>query len=144
MALLGPLMPDYADGVAAGGGGGGDVTPPTITIVSPTPGVDPGDPGGFPLSASAARATPIVLQVTDAGGLATIAIAQVFRNAAAVIVGMATVFWRGAFVAPYTGTAEVITNGFELTVSYVGGWPTASSIEFDIMPVDDGGNLGSA
>ena len=137
-------MPDYAEGVAAGSGGG-DVTPPTVTIISPTPGVAPGEAGGFPLDPTAARATPIVLRVTDAVGLAALAISQVYRDAAGDAASMAVVYWRGAYVEPYYG--DVVATGdtqLDLTVNHRAGWPMGGALEFDILPVDKSGNVGGA
>lgn len=130
------------DGYVVGGGGGGDTTPPTITIVSPTPGVLPGAPGGFPADFGTATNTPIVFTVTDAApGLAFL---QVFF----LIGGRKNLmYYRGAFEPGFAvfSRADVITNGFQFTVRADNGWPPGdgSTTTFQIIvdALDGAGNI---
>jgi hypothetical protein len=133
MAILGPLLPDYAEGVAAGGGGGGDVTAPVVTIVSPTPGVAPGDPGGFPANYADALTTPIVVNITDAGGLSLVVVTLTPSGGAPE-----TVYLRGAFVTPYEGEATGDATDLTLTIRRTGGW---ASLAFRISVSAADGNL---
>jgi hypothetical protein len=131
--------------VASGGGGGGDTTPPTIAIVSPTPGVAPGAPGGFPADLATARDTPIVLDVTDVTpGNRYICVVARFRGA----VGEEVVYRRGSFRGLYAGysSSTAISNGTRLSVRRQGGWPGSNSLDdvtFEIDAVDAAGNLAS-
>lgn len=120
MPIFGPLMPDYAEGFTAGGGGGGggDVDPPTIAIVSPTPGVAPGAPGGFSANPVTARATPVVAVVSDAVHVALVVVDMVAS-------GVRSPVYRTdvGFVLPFRGTATMLGADLTLTVTHGGGWP---------------------
>lgn len=116
---------------------GSDVTPPTITVVSPTPGVEPGQPGGFPADYDTAKDTPIVLEVTDlAPGVAYVALLALTGGSEEVV------YRRDAFRGLYaTGSSlEVIAGGFRFTVRRVGGWPPGE-ITWDVDAIDGAGNL---
>ncbi len=115
-----------------------DTTLPVITIVSPTPGVEPGQPGGFPVSFAAAAATQIVLQVTDATSGAT--------PAANGRITVETVYRGNAFVGLYTASYQLaIANGVQLYVVRRGGWPglagAVSTMLFSVDAIDMAGNL---
>lgn len=124
-------------------GGGGDVTPPTITIVSPTPGTAPGSPGGFSADWATARMTPIVLQVTDlAPGNRYQAVVVRYANSVDEFTVYRRGTFRGAFAALSFETA--IANGKELSVLPVGGWPSSDALNdvtFEIDALDAAGNL---
>jgi hypothetical protein len=117
-----------------------DLAPPVITILSPTPGVAPGAPGGFPVDWVTARNTPIVLQVIDAtpGGLAYLAIVARFGSGAQE----QTVYRRGAFRGDYAALsiATSLPSGVLLQVRNINGWPPGG-VTFAIDPVDKVGNL---
>ena len=125
------------------GGGSGDTTPPTITVVSPTPGVAPGSPGGFSADWATARLTPIVLQITDvAPGNQYQAIVCRYPGAVDELV----VYRRGAFRGSFACTSSelAITNGKELHVLPVGGWPSSDALNdivWDVDALDAAGNL---
>jgi len=155
----------YADGYAAGNAAGYatgyaagfiageaaefasiDTTPPTITVVSPTPGVAPGSAGGFPADRAAAAATPIVVQITDTTpGNALVVVIATFLNPALV----EAVYHRGAFLGPYAASSwqVSISNGIELHCVRTNGWPggtaTNGDIKFDVDAIDRAGNLAS-
>lgn len=121
-----------------GGGTGGDTTPPTITVISPTPGVAPGDPGGFAADWLAARNTPIVLQITDASpGLAYVAVIATLPGGVEEVV-----YRRGTFRGNYAGLSSqlAIANGIQLSVRHADGWPPGS-VSFSIDPIDGAGNV---
>lgn len=127
------------------GSGTGDTTPPTITVVSPTPGVAPGAPGGFPTDWAVARFTPIVLQITDAApGNRYQGIVCRYAGADDEIVVYRRGLFRGQFVARSTEVA--ITNGKQLSVLPVNGWPSSdvlNDVVFEVDAVDQAGNLAS-
>ena len=116
MALLGPLMPDYAEGVAAGGGGGGDVTPPSITITS------------YPTTPD----EPFVLEVVDAApGVAYLALFASLPGDG----GERVVYRRAAFKLPFSGSLA----GNTVTVYCAGGWPYGTTT-FHVDAIDGDGN----
>lgn len=120
------------------GSGGGDVTPPTITIVSPTVGVAPGAPGGFPADWLAARNVPVILQVTDlAPGVRYIGLFYVTPDGNEEVI-----YRRGAFRGRYIAlsTSTVIANGLELAIRRPDSWPPGN-LKFEVDPVDQAGNL---
>ncbi len=131
--LFGGLFPDYADGVAAGDGGGGDTTAPTITIVSPTPGVAPGAPGGFPANYAAAKVTPVVLTVSDDQALGVIVLT-------CKIDGVWHVVYDGTWIAPFYGSADVDGLEVTFTIYRTGGWP-AGGFTFRVR-AGDGNDAG--
>lgn len=124
-------------------GGAGDATPPVITIVSPTPGVAPGAPGGFPADLESAKATPIVLQLTDAGaGLRYACIVARFHGSGTEEV----VYRRGTFRGGYAvgSSSSAIAGGLQLSVKRLGGWPGSSNLDdvsFEVDLLDAAGNL---
>lgn len=67
---------------------------PTVAIVSPTPNVAPGEPGGFPVDEAAARTTPIVIEVFAPDGIQLAAIVVRYRSE---LDAERTVYRRGAF-----------------------------------------------
>jgi hypothetical protein len=125
------------------GGGAVETTPPTITVVSPTPGVDPGAPGGFSSDWAIARLTPIIVRITDAGS------GNRYQCLVCSYAGDAierTVYRRGAFRGEYFGpsTETAIANGIELSIIPVGGWPSSDAIAditWEIDALDQAGNL---
>lgn len=126
-------------------GASGDTTPPTITILSPTPGVAPGSPGGFPADWSIARTTPIVLRITDVTpGNRYQCVVVRYANSA----DEQTVYRRGAFRGAFAALSFETPNGSgkDLTVLPVGGWPSSDAINdvtFEIDALDAAGNLAS-
>lgn len=99
-------------------------SPPAVMFSSPTPNTTPGSPGGFPADYNAAEITPIIVQVTDpdgAGALAYIAITVSLQDGS-----YETAYRAGAFTTDYAGSLQVsITNGVQLTLTRVAGWPAA-------------------
>jgi hypothetical protein len=136
------------DGIVGGGGGGDkDTTAPTITIVSPTPGVAPGQPGGFPRRRSDAIKTPIVLRVGDAApGLMYLEIAVRFYGSADDLAAdrnpvEETVYRRGFFRGKHINSSvEIDGTDLVLTVYRDGGW-LGKFIKFAVDPIDSDGNL---
>lgn len=125
--------------------GGGDANAPTITIVSPTPGVPPGQPGGFPADWETARDTPIVVEIADAApGLAYACVVARFPGAPHEIV----VYRRGAFRAGFAtrSWSESLGNTLRLHCLPDGWWPVAGpeeleDITFALDAIDGAGNL---
>lgn len=119
-----------------------DNVPPTVDVLSPTPGVAPGNPGGFSSDFDVAKVTPIVLRLNDLSpGLRYVCIVAEFPASAREIV-----FRRGAFVEPYTGSTYIETGTqADLTVVRSGGWPSpvngAFGISFAIDAIDKAGNI---
>ncbi len=134
----------YVSGASSGGGGGsGDTTPPTITIISPTPDVDPGDPGGFSDDWQTARFTPIVLEIKDVtpGNRYQCLVAR-YPGAEDEIV----VYRRGAFRGSFYGlsTSSAVAHGIRLSILPINGWPSSdelADVVFDIDAIDQDGNL---
>jgi hypothetical protein len=131
------------DNLPPPGGGSGDTTPPTITVISPTPGVAPGQPGGFPADWATARTTPIIVQITD--------VTPGNRYQAVVcrlpgVVDELVVYRRGAFRGQFLGSSgeTVIANGKQLSILPSTGWPSANAlhgITFELDALDAAGNL---
>lgn len=120
------------------GGAFSDASPPTITIISPTPGVAPGDPGGFPADLNAARHTPIVLTITDLSpGLGYICVIATLPGGVEEVV-----YRRDAFRGRYAGLSSVIAiaNGLQFSVRHAEGWPPGN-VTFAVDPSDLAGNL---
>lgn len=124
-------------------GGGGDATAPTITIISPTPGTAPGDPGGFSLDWSVARMTPIVLEITDAapGNRYQAIVCRYPGNPNELVV-----YRRGAFRGEWAALSSeaAITNGKRLTILPATGWPSSDALNdvvFEVDAIDSAGNL---
>lgn len=137
------------DGYYGGGGGAAkDTEAPVIEIVSPTPGVAPGEPGGFPRSRRQAIRTPIVLRVGDAApGLLYLEIAVRFYGSEddldADVNGIEeTIYRRGGFRGKHVLGSTAVPDGDDLilTVFRDGGW-SGRFIKFFVDPVDGDGNL---
>lgn len=133
---------------ASSGGGGSEVVLPTVTIVSPTPGVAPGAPGGFPGDFAAAIQTAIVLQMSDASGLGAQVVTARFRNYPR-LGGEITevVYAMGSFVSNYVALSSQISVAGVLTLTCRrdGGWPIGTGVAGDItwtaIAVDTHGNV---
>lgn len=124
----------------------GDSTAPTIAAISPTPGVAPGVAGGFPASYSDAKATPIVLDITDADpGLAFLVVTNETD-------GAATVYRGSNYLGDYVeaSSSKSIANGVELSILPASGWPAAADrsaqnpIKLRVDAIDGAGNLASS
>jgi hypothetical protein len=120
-----------------------DVASPTITIVSPTPDVTPGDAGGFPSDWETARMTPIIARITDAapGNLYQCVVARWPWSTDEIVVYRRGQF-RGQFVA--LSTATIVGSNLDLSILPAGGWPASDvltdlTLELDV--VDGAGNL---
>lgn len=100
-----------------------DTTAPTVGLVSPADG------------AEITRTTPIVVDVTDAGGLATVFLWAEYPD------GEEEVVYRdGAFSQRFrTSTRAGIADGGRYTLRRSGGWPAAPTIH--VGPVDSSGNI---
>jgi hypothetical protein len=104
-----------------------DVTPPTIAVVSPTP-------GGV-----IRRDEAFVVDVTDASGLALIVLtAEIPAGGAHEVVWL-----KDSFSGPYaTGsTRAAIADGYRYTIQRTGGWTAAPT--FHVEAVDTAGNVGT-
>lgn len=128
--------------------GTADTTPPTVTVVSPTPGVSPGSAGGFPADFQSARDTEVVLQITDvAPGLSYVAVFATFDTDSGAL--FEPVYRRTGFVGKYSSLSSqrTIANGLELHLRRSGGWLTKTSgiaaMRFDVDAVDLAGNISS-
>lgn len=100
-----------------------DTTDPTVTLVSPS------------ANSEIARTTPIVVDVTDEGGLAAVFVWIDYP------VGPPDLVHTGdAFTALFAGgsTRSSITDGYRFTLRREGGWPYAPTVR--IKPVDGSGN----
>lgn len=130
-------------GYYGGSGSGGDTTPPTVTVVSPTPGVAPGQPGGFPADRRSADLTPIVLLLSDASpGIEYICVVAEYPT------GPEIIFRRGRFFEPYMASSYLATPpDVTMTVYRTGGWPRRSDpslgsyIKFSVDAIDGDGNI---
>lgn len=143
----------YADGYAAGIAAAPlpDAVAPTISVVSPTPGVAVGAPGGFPRAYSSAKITPIVLDVTDVdpGVQYFVVIARFYADAEDENPTEEVVYRRSNFRGLYVkgSFATPIADGIRLSVLRVGGWPSNSTgssvghIAFAVDVLDADGNL---
>lgn len=120
-----------------------DVTPPTITLVSPAA------PGGFPVDYATAKDTEIVLDITDlAPGNRYICLVARLGGGTAPPASIAeeVVYRRGAFRGAYLALSfsEAIANGIRLHCRRVGGWPgsgTVGDVTFELDALDQAGNL---
>jgi len=120
-----------------------DTTPPTITILSPSPDVDPGAPGGFPLDWATARMTPIVARITDAapGVLYQCVVARWPWQ-----VDETVVYRRGAFRGSFSllSTQAMVGADLELSILPSGGWPSSDALVdlvLELDAIDASGNL---
>lgn len=123
-----------------------DAAPPVITIISPTPGVAPGDPGGFPLNVTQAKATPVVVQISDlAPGIRYVCLTV---KVATTVDGLAAsneevVYRRGQFRGLHikgSTQRDVDETTIELTIKRQGGW-SGKYLLFAIDALDGSGNL---
>jgi len=129
--------------------------PPVVEIVSPSLGVPPGSPGGFPLNRHLAELTPIVLRIYDVSpGLqytvVTVTIPEKIDgktyNKEEVVYRLSQ--FRGLHVdgstqRTFTQTIdEELVSVLELTVRRAGGWPAVTQLKFSVDALDASGNLG--
>ncbi len=134
--------------VGGGGGGGSDITPPVLTVVSPTPNTVPGSVGAFAADYATASVTPIVLTATDPDGLVNILFLQVIAR---FLDGTTeAVYGADGFASGYTAGSSTSfpTNGIGLSIRRDRGWPAAPTtgalaVTFVIDVIDFGGNLTS-
>lgn len=130
------------DNLAAGSG---DTTPPTITVVSPTPSTAPGSVGAFSADWAIARVTPIVIDIVDTTpGNRYQCIVCRYAGADDEIV----VYRRGSFRGQFAGlsTETAIANGKRLSILPRNGWPTSdvlNDVVFEVDGLDQAGNLAS-
>lgn len=123
-----------------GGGSVADSTDPSIENMTPTPGVAPGEPGGFPADYATAKFTPIEFDLVDvAPGLATFVIWCQFPLEDDAIVVHDGVSFRGQWSA--RSTIEAIANGYHLSVLPSSGWPPGEIPDFTVRAVDAAGNV---
>jgi hypothetical protein len=122
------------------GGPAVNTTPPTVTVISPTPGASPGTVGGFPADLAAARITPVVVQITDLDpGVAYSYLSVSFAGSQTEEV----VYRRGQFRGLYLGSSySSIANGRQYTLLRKGGWP-GGSLVFSVDAIDGAGNIDS-
>lgn len=104
-----------------GSSGGGDGVAPTVTVVSPAEG------------GALTPAGSVVIDVTDADGLAFVELTIVYPGGATEVA-----FRDGDFRRPYTGTQAAITDGYRYTIDRDGGWPNGNP-RFEVVAVDNGG-----
>ena len=128
----------------------GDTTPPSVSIVSPTPGVAIGEAGGFSKSYEVARATPIILEITDLSpGIRYLSVvARFYADAEDENPTEEVVYRRSNFRGLYVrgSSKAIIDDGLRLSIRRLGGWPSNSAgnvghIVFAIDAVDQNGNL---
>lgn len=112
-----------------------DTNPPVITVVSPTPGVDPGDPGGFSADWLVARLTPVVVRIVDSapGNSYQCLVARYAGSGNEIVVYRRGQF-RGEFAA--RSSSSVITNGIELSILPAGGWPSSDEVVDMVLELD--------
>jgi hypothetical protein len=117
----------------------------TIAILSPSPDVDPGSPGGFSLDWATARMTPVVARITDPGP------GNLYQCVVArwpLVVDEIVVFRRGAFRGQFASlsTRTVTGDHIDLSILPAGGWPSSAAIVdlvLEIDAIDAAGNLAS-
>lgn len=121
----------------------------SVDIVSPTPGVANGEPGGFSRNYQTAKNTAIVLDVTGLTpgvGYLTV-IARLYSddeaNPTEEVVYRRDNF-RGLYVR--SSSKSSLETGFRFSVKRYGGWPSNSQgsvghIAFAVDVVDGDGNL---
>lgn len=106
----------------AASGGEGELT---VQVISPTPGVEAGDAGGFPKNSQAADNTPVVVQISGAAS----ALERMSYLMVQTQGGWEVVYWGENFVDPYISGSSQRTfteDGLkilELSIKRVGGWP---------------------
>lgn len=138
----------HGTALAASTGGGADIVAPTVAVVSPTPGVAPGAPGGFPLAFAVAKVTPIVLQFSDASGVAAAIVTATYRDYPTRGHQVTEVVYnRGQFVSNYIAlSSQLVSSGLTtLTCARDSGWPVGTGVAGDIVfgleVVDTAGNV---
>lgn len=113
---------------------------PTITVLSPTPGIAPGQPGGFPSNPRLAAVTPVVVRISDLDpGVQYICLVIVVNGVEEVV------YRRGQFRGAYAAGSTQVVSATEVTLTIVraGGWPSAAQLTFRVDAVDAAGNLAS-
>lgn len=123
-------------------GGVGPV--PTITFITPTPGIAPGDPGGMPSSLQAATDTPILVDVTPE----TPATLLLVVISARFLDGTIEVAYRGGFFTPLYA-ANSYLDGTTFHIRRTDGWPggngtSSAAIEMFVDAIDSTGAYASA
>jgi hypothetical protein len=125
------------------GGSATDATPPVISNLTPSSGVEPGAPGGFSASYAVAKFTPIEFDLTDtAPGIGTFEVWCQFPDTDDVLLVHDGTNYRGRFAA--RSTIEAITNGYHLAVLPASGWPPGTIPDFTIRASDSAGNVEGA
>jgi hypothetical protein len=146
------------DRTTVGGGGGGniagakiltnyqtisDAVAPTITSIVPTPGIQPGEAGGFPADWREARETPITLHVGDAApGLRFVGLwGQIIPGEDRPTF---VIHDGNSFLWPFDSdvAARVVAgDGYDYTILPRGGWPKGSDPTFTVKAIDQAGNM---
>ena len=133
---------------AGAAGASADSDPPTITIISPTPGVAPGSPGGFPADPTAAKTTPIVLTIGDVDpGLQyiTVVVAWTTKDSEGVSITVEeTVYRNGSFRGRFVEGSSAMMSGsdLQLTILRHDGWlELGRFFTFDADAIDKAGNM---
>lgn len=116
--------------------------PPTITVVSPTPGVAPGQPGGFQSTWVDASVTPVVVEIDGADlTLACLVVRYPIDDNDEI---ERVVYRRGELRRGFEAASsveQVTATKLRLTVLPNEGWPSRLSvtdIEFDVDAVAGG------
>ncbi len=120
-------------------GGSGN---PIITAVSPTPGVSPGEAGGFPSGRKSAITTPIVITIEDADpGLNYVLVTlRTFQDDNTNGHTELVVYSNGTFKEPFGDSTQ--SGGLTLTILRDDGW-TGLFLELNVYAVDGAGNTSS-
>lgn len=121
---------------------------PEITFVSPTPGVAPGAVGGFPADPSAAKNTPIVIQLADTDpGLRYVCVGVRYTDEDGNEIEE-TIYRRSNFRGLYVDGSkqEMVGDALQLTMKREGGWlaliqGASNQFEFFADVVDMAGNV---
>jgi hypothetical protein len=122
------------------GGSSSDSTDPVISNMTPTPGVAPGDPGGFSADYATAKWTPIEFDLTDVmPGLATFSIWCELPGEDDVLLVHDGANFRGRWAA--RSSIVAIANGYHLSVLPSRGWPPGEIPDFTVRAVDAAGNV---
>lgn len=122
----------------------GPPTPPAITVVSPVPGVAPGQPGGFAADWTVARLTPIVVDI-DGDELAYACVVARYPANEVDDAIERVVYRRGVFRAEFASASnaeQVTPTKLRLSILPNEGWPSFESvaaIEFDVDAIAGGG-----
>jgi hypothetical protein len=115
---------------------------PVITAISPTPGVAPGDPGGFPDGRRTAIDTPIVISITDADpGLGYVLVTlRTFQDNDTNGHTELIVYRDGNFREPFLDSTQ--SGALTLSIVRDDGW-TGLFLEVSVYAVDTVGNTAS-